>query len=170
MHTATTRQENQKKFRRVRIRRPNTFKSFSHILFPKAFSHVTGRNFDIISGLVHEYLSTMLFKTNSFWVTGTPWSRSMQNFFRYYTWTVFTWPFNIQTCKWSSFFAFLKLIKRVQHKLHLPSQLHKHFNINYTSLNKLTFFQEEVQRFKWNRFRADKLSRMLSILIYYKSI
>ena len=37
LHTATIRQENQKKFRRVRIRRPNTFKSFSRILFPKAF-------------------------------------------------------------------------------------------------------------------------------------
>ena len=71
--------------------------------FQKHFSHVTGRNFDIISG----FLSTMHFKTNAFWVTGTPWSPSMQNCFRYYTCTVFTWPFNIQTCKWSSFFDFL---------------------------------------------------------------
>ena len=45
----------------------------------------------------------------------------------------------VEKQKCSGFFlSFFQLITKVQHKLHLQLQLEKHFNINYTLLNKLT--------------------------------
>lgn len=61
----------------------------------------------------------------------------------------------------SSFYIYAETrTTKIKHQLHLQLQLRKQFDINYNRLNELTLLSRrnfKFQRFKLNRFRADKL-------------
>ena len=115
--------------------------------------HWTYEKTSRIHRLAHECLSTMLFKLCGFWI---PWSSSLKNSFLYhYTcWKVLKIFSHIQRNEnaWVFSFLFPCQMTKTQNKLLLP----KHFNINYTTLNKFTLLREEsklqVLDVKWLDF------------------
>ena len=96
-------------------------------------------------------------KLDSFRIALILWSYSLQNSLPLYVFeAAFVIFLYIQKNKNACFFVFpfLKLITNVQDKLYLELQLQKHFNTNYTPLNKLTLLSRRV----WTlRFRGSAI-------------